>query len=313
MVEKGLRKVSLMFETNKLIRKLSIGNEKLYALTKEDIAKVQAVLLEMMNDFDSLCRKHGLTYFLVGGTALGAVRHKGFIPWDEDVDLAMPRKDYDRLTTLVLAEYSEKYWVQDIKTNERYDLPFLKIRKKGTRFVEVFEPDPAHAGIFMDVYPLENIPDFALWRWLHGVLSMGLAFCCSCVRMNQKKERYFTYYDDPKMHKIVKIKSFIGGLLGFLSLRRWCLLTDKVTSCCKKENTKYVSFPSGRKHYFGEMCQRSSILPVRESDFAGRRFFLPAKPEEHLTVLYGDYQKIPLANEREQHTVLELKLGEENE
>lgn len=302
-----------MLKTNTTVRKLTVNHPKLRSLSQTDVLQVQQVLLDMMDDFDRLCRTHGLTYFLCGGTALGAMRHQGFIPWDEDVDLAMPRADYDRLAELVATEYADRYWVQSIENNALYDLPFLKIRKKGTRFLELFEPDPEHAGIFVDVYPLENVPDFCIWRWIHGAVSDFLLLCCSCVRMNSKKERYFEYFEDPQFLKTVKLKARIGKCLSFISLHRWCIMADRWASRCRNTHSKYVSFPSGRKHYFGEIFPREAAFPVKEVSFSDRSYLILADPDVYLTNLYGDYRLVPPEAERETHAILELELGETNE
>ncbi len=299
-----------MLETNRLIRKLANENKKLRPLSDDDIRAVQGILLEMMSDFDRLCRKHNLRYFLCGGTALGAVRHKGFIPWDEDVDIAMPRKDYDQLADILLEEYGDRYWLQSIDRIPIYDLPFMKMRKIGTRFLEIFEPDPDHAGIFIDIYPLENIPDSAVLRFFHGSVSDFLQLCCSCVRMNLKKDRYFTYFNDPKALKIVKIKAFLGKMLSIIPLHKWCIAADRWAAKCKNEQTAYVSFPGGRKHYFGEMFRRDSLFPLQEVPFEDRSFFIPADPDGHLSALYSNYMEIPPVDQRERHTILELDLGE---
>ncbi len=302
-----------MLETNVMFRKCAIGNDKLCNLSEGDIHRIQAVLLGMMDDFDALCRKHGLRYMLCGGTALGAVRHQGFIPWDEDADLAMPREDYDKLASLLLEEYGDRYWVQNIHLSEVYDLTFMKIRKKGTRFVELFETEPERAGVFLDIYPMENVPDFPLWRWFHGAVSDFLYLCCSCVRVQTKKQRFLDYLEDGKAVRVIKVKAFLGKCLGFFSLHRWCCIADFWSKSCRNTHSKRVTFPSGRKHYFGEMCSRASCLPVRETDFEGRRYLIMANPEVHLSVLYGDYTVIPPEEQRERHTVLELDLGEEHE
>ncbi len=301
-----------MLETNAKVRKLSVHNDKLYTLTDKDIQQIQKALLEMLKDFDSFCGEHGLRYVLCGGTALGAVRHKGFIPWDEDVDLAMPREDYDRFEQLFCEKYGERYHVQSIYSSETYDLPFIKIRKKGTRFLELFEPEPEHAGIFIDIYPLENVPDFAPWRWIHGGVCDFLHLCCSCVRMKMKKERYFAYYDDPKFLKIVKIKIFLGKCLGFFKLNRWCRIADAWASKCKNSSSRLVSFPSGRKHYFGEIFSRASALPPRSVAFESLSLSSMADPKEYLSALYGDFSVIPPAEKRERHMILEFDLGEMN-
>ena len=299
-----------MLETNKLVRKLSIGNDKLLPLTDEHIQNIQTILLEMMGDFDTFCQENGLRYFLCSGTALGAVRHGGFIPWDEDVDIAMPREDYDQLAGLFTAQYGDRYLLQNLDSGNGYNLAFTKIRKKGTRYIEIFDTAPEQAGIFVDVYPLENTPDFPLWRWAHGVVSDFLHLCCSCVRAKFYQPVYHTYFDDKAALKTVRFKAFLGTCLSFFSLERWCRLTNRWAACCKNTQSRYVTFPCGRKHYFGEMFPRQALYPLQRVAFAGRQFSMMHDPAAHLTVLYGDYTVIPPKNEQERHAILELDLGE---
>ena len=300
-----------VLETNVMFRKLAIGNEKLYALSDRDIQDIHTILLDMIADLDALCRKHGLTYYLVGGTGLGAVRHQGFIPWDEDVDIGMPRADYDRVEKLLLEEYGDKYWVQCVTSSDRYDLNFMKFRKKGTRYVELFESEPERAGIFVDIWPMENVPDFPLWRWLHGTVSDFLYLCCSCVRVHTKKQRFLEYLGDNKQAvRLIKVKAFLGACLSFFSLNTWCRITDRWCAQCKNSRSKYISYPSGRKHYFGELCTRASFEPAQEVPFEGHRFFTMSYPAEYLTGLYGDYMQVPPEDQRERHSILELDLGQ---
>ena len=299
-----------MLKTNVLIRKLSINNSKLLTLSDENIKDIQAVLLRMMADFDDFCRKNELSYFLCGGSALGAQRHGGFIPWDDDIDIAMPRADYDRMRELFLAELGDCYWVQSIHSNDNYDLPFMKIRKKGTRYIEVFETNLNEAGVFIDIYPLENLPDFAPTRLFHGVICDFLHFCCSCVRIHHKKQIYFEYFGGLRAFKI---KAFIGKCLSFISLKKWCHLADRWASKYKNLHTKFVSFPSGRMHYFGEMLHRSSVFPLKECNFDGQTISVMSDPSEHLTKLYGDFSVIPKQESREQHSIILLDLGVNNE
>lgn len=302
-----------MLETNVMFRKFAIGNDKLCELDDDKIKGIQAVLLEMLNDFDDLCRRNNLTYFLVGGSALGAVRHKGFIPWDEDLDIGMPREDYERFSEIFLKACSEKYWLQSIEQSKLYDLTFMKIRKKGTRYVELFETEPEHAGVFMDIYPLDNVPDNKIARFFHGMISDFLYLCCSCVRVHKKKNRFLEYLDDKRAIRLVKIKAFLGFCLSFFSLHKWCVIADKWSKKYKNNNSRLVSFPCGRKHYFGEICTRASFLPVKETVFEDKKFYIMNNPHEYLGGLYGDYMEIPDVWGRERHSVLELDLGESDE
>ena len=297
-----------MLETNTLFRKLAIGNHKLRELSDEDVKAVQHILLDMLTDLDELCRKNGLSYFICGGTALGAVRHKGFIPWDEDIDISLPRKDYDKLAKLVKEQYADKYWVQNINDTRKYDLNFMKIRKKGTTYVEMFETEEDKAGVFIDIFPIENSYDNPLRRRIHGLWVEFLLLCASCVRISKKEKMLEEYFDQRKVKKVVKFKSFIGKCLSFYSVQKWCRIVENAASSCKKENTKYITIPSGRKHYFGEMYTRTSFFPPKEIEFEGRRFYTMSNPDEYLTKLFGDYMRVPKEEERERHSIVKLDL-----
>ena len=295
-----------MLETNAMFRHAAIGNKNLKQLSDEDICKIQKFLLESLKDIHNICEKNGLKYFLVGGTALGAVRHGGYIPWDEDVDVAMPRKDYDKFCEIALKELSNKYFLQNINTDKKYDLNFLKLRRKGTKYIEIFETEPEKAGLFIDIYPLENVFDNFILRFFHGVLCEFLYLCASCVRVKEKEKIFKDYLSDKKALRTIKIKAFLGKILSFFSLNKWCVLADKCSSKCKNENSSYVSFPSGRKHYFGEMYERKSFFPLKKISFENDEFYIMSNPSVYLTSLYGDWGKIPQKSERERHSIIEL-------
>ena len=121
------------------------------------------VLLDMLEIFEDICEKHSLRYYASGGTLLGAARHHGFIPWDDDIDVAMPREDYERLQQILPGELPGHLFMQTTLTDPEYDICHLKIRDSRTTAIE-----KAHAvrwkrrynmGMFLDVFPLDDIPD----------------------------------------------------------------------------------------------------------------------------------------------------------
>lgn len=121
-----------------------------------------AMELEMIEEFQRICARNGLTYYAVGGTLLGAVRHGGFIPWDDDVDLAMPREDFEKFIAAAKNELNEKYFLQTPDTDPGYYYGHLKIRMNGTTCIRRSEwPHrmPFHQGAFIDVFPLDAVPD----------------------------------------------------------------------------------------------------------------------------------------------------------
>lgn len=300
-----------MLKTFAYFKKFANQNEKLRVLTEEDIRAVQQALLEMMDDFDALCRRNGLQYFLTGGSALGAVRNQGFIPWDEDMDIIMPRKDFDRLTACVDREMGDTYWIQSLNTSEVCDLSYFKMRKKGTKYVEIFENEPERAGLFLDIFPLEDMYDSALVRTLNGVVDEGLFFIASCVRIYNKRKRLAQYVEGSTLEGSIRLKIALGRL--FSSKKDpyiWFRRCESWQSKCKNPNSKFVTVSCGRGHYFGETYERDKIFPLQEVPFAGRHYFMPKDSDHLLQTLYGpDYMTPADPDHREMHSVIELDLG----
>ena len=231
----------------------------------------------------------------------------------QDVDIGMPRSDYDRFERLMLREFEEKYWIQSIQSSLKYDLNFMKVRRKGTKYVEVFEREEEFAGIFIDVYPIENVYNFLPLRWIHGFWVELMLFCASCVRIYLKLDRLTEYVGKNRMAYLIRFKAFLGKRLSFFSITKWCLLVDRWASKCKNEDSKYVNIPSGRKHFFGEMYTRKSFFPLKETEFEGEKFYIMSDPNEYLTKLYGNYMEVPKEEERERHSIVKLDLEKYNE
>lgn len=126
-------------------------------LIDERMKKIWAVELEMLQRFDEVCKKHGLTYWAFYGTLLGAARHQGFVPWDDDIDLAMLRDDYERFQAVAPYEFTDPYFFQNSYT-DRIIWPFSKIRDSRTTGIEFRDLKDVNQGIFIDVFPLDSVP-----------------------------------------------------------------------------------------------------------------------------------------------------------
>lgn len=137
-----------------------------------NIRQVQLTQLEILIEVDKICREHDIKYFLTNGTLLGAVRHKGFIPWDDDIDIGMCRKDYDIFLKIANKELDEKYFCQSIHSEADYYLPFAKIRKNKTKYIEASTKHlDINKGVYIDVFPIDNVPDNAIARFSHRIES----------------------------------------------------------------------------------------------------------------------------------------------
>ena len=127
---------------------------------EKTLKRLQNVELKMLHDFVDICDKYNLQYFGIGGTAIGALRHQGFIPWDDDIDLAFVRRDFEKFCRIIDRKYSDKYYILRYETNKAYPLFTARMCKKGTVFQEhAMKNIDCPFGIFLDLYAYDNVPD----------------------------------------------------------------------------------------------------------------------------------------------------------
>lgn len=292
--------------TTDVFKKLK--SDKVMELTDEQLKKLQKVILEIADDIIGLCERNKINYHLTGGTALGAVRHKGFIPWDDDIDIDVAREDYDELIKLIEKEYKEKYFIHNPQNKNGYSIPNTQIRLKNTIVRGVNDDNSQECGAYIDIAIIENTFDNKVIRSIHGSISLALGLIVSCRKFAKNRKYLLNLTDDATTIKTFKKKIFIGYLFSFLTLRRWTIIYDRWNKICKNNKTKYVTVPTGRKHFFGELYERKDFYLSTVADFEGRKWKIPKNYSKYLGHMYGDYMKIPDKSKREKHVLKELKL-----
>lgn len=172
-----------------------------------NMKKVWAIELDLLRKFTEVCEKHGLNYFMDGGTLLGAVRHKGFIPWDDDADVIMPREDYDKLWLIASEEFREPYFFQTTLSEEKFFRSHAQLRNSNTTgFVVEDQQKDINKGIFIDIFVLDNIPDN---KWERKFFQKKIEF----------EKRMLTYLYDVEYQKLtIKKKLFYLFVHLFFSL-----------------------------------------------------------------------------------------------
>lgn len=259
---------------------------------KEYIKKLHEVQVEILDEIDKICKENNINYFLVAGTLLGAVRHKGFIPWDDDVDIGMLREDYNKFKELCLNSdvLNKKYFLHSLETDENYWLPFMKVRKNNTTFGEKFIKHlDTHKGIFVDIFPYDNVKyENNFFQKIRSFFILNIEDAVLCK------------------HGIKKInkcrRKWIVKILMLLPLK----LLHKFQNCLFKiksnKKTKYIVCFVAGGNPVDETLLRDKVFPINEVEFEGKMYPAIKDYDYYLKRVYGDYMKLPPKDKRITHS-----------
>ena len=281
----------------------------LTTISDRELDALHKILLMIYDDFINICEVNGLKFTMIGGSAIGALRHDGFIPWDDDIDLAMPRADFEKLLNCIKEEYAEKYSVLYPQDKHNFGRLIPKMRLKGTEYRTILERDLDECGIFLDIYLIENAYDNKFMRKIQGTMSMGLGYLISCLRLYKGRKFYKSLMNGAEF----KVKCVIGFLISFISIERWTRWTDYWHSRCKNSDSEYITIPADGKHFFGGLQKRRDFCDFKEVTFEGRKSFVPGNYDEYLRGYYGDYMKIPPKEKQERCRYIKFDLGKYGE
>ena len=292
-----------------LLKDLDPNELGLIVLSEDDLHNVQLQLEKMLHDFDEVCNKHNINWCLSGGSIIGAVRHNGFIPWDDDVDIFMTRKDYNAFRKVAIDELGDRYILKEPgRAGYIYHFPQLQLRHTEVGAIQT--TDESNDGLFVDIFILENAPNSKFIRILHGILCSFMLFIDSTVRQKLCRDHIFRYAgkDTDTVREVNKRAKF-AFLFGFRKFENWLKSSDWVFAMCKNDNSKYVVCPSGRLHYFGEIYFREKMCRYTKHVFESHVWNIPEDYEYYLNKRYGsDYMTLPPIEKREKHLYVKLDL-----
>lgn len=249
---------------------------------KSEINELQKIQLSMLKDFDAVCQKHRISYQLFSGTALGAVRHKGFIPWDDDIDVVMLREDYERFFDSASKELdSNKYYVQR-EFSEHWPMFFSKLRLNGTTYIEKYHSHDAriHQGIYIDIFPCDNLSDSRLMQKLQYIAS----------KIVIAKSLYARGYETNSTVK--KCLMQFCRILPTEPFKRLCIRRNDSSSL------KVHTFFGGGKKFERSIFLREWFEQSVKMRFEDSEFPVSAHYDEMLRVMYGDYMIMPTLEQR---------------
>ncbi|WP_303725343.1 phosphorylcholine transferase LicD [Anaerovibrio lipolyticus] len=252
-----------------------------FILDNKHNKKLQGEILSLLVEFDRICRKHDIKYYLACGTLLGAVRHKGFIPWDNDGDVELMREDYNKLVEVCQKEENDRFFFQDWSTDKEYRWPYGKLRIKNTSYIRPFQAGMKHKdGICIDVFVLDNLPESYV---VQKMMEFGAMICrkigwspvgATCVR-NPFQRALFKVASKIPYEIITKLYTKIVG---------WCH---------NSKSTAVGFFNTGMGNVDEFIFQRSWYEESVELDFEGYKFWAPKGYDGILRNKYHDYMQLP--------------------
>ncbi len=265
----------------------------------EMLEKLHKTQIQILSDFQTVCDKYGFQYFVVFGTALGAVRHKGFIPWDDDIDVGMMRDDYEKFLQVAENELSEHYQIMSTLKDERHAVAVTKLQRKGTQFISHISKDlKSDQFIFLDIFPYD--------------------YLAPTDQLAKKQVNAATFWDrllylcgNPS--PVIPMEGAVGALAGFVckmthyGLKLFHVSPKKVYLKFEKECTRYHQQKGDYVTCFGAPTAWKERIPVKEMfpcekvDFEGIQVNVLKNNKDYLTKVYGDYMQLPPEDKRINH------------
>lgn len=272
-----------------------------HIMTDTEISKLKLVELELFDELDRVCNVLGIKYYMVGGTLLGAVRHQGFIPWDDDIDVVMFRNDLETLEKNKKL-FDNKYFLQTETTDEYYPLMTSKLRKNDTVFLEscMDENLKSHSGVFIDIFPLDDISDVNSSKIAKNAKLIGIFTTVICEKCG--------YHFDVK-----KGTKLLSNILGVIGVKKLKLIRNKLMTSENGKGFKNCTIYASNYGYKKQCRDKDVYGKGVRLNFEGKQYIAPQNYTSFLIQLFGEnYMELPPVEKRvTRHPISKLDFGKE--
>ena len=289
--------------------KACMQSKELHAMTDDERGRLQAHLRKMYLEIEKVCERHNLRMCAGYGTVLGALRHQGFIPWDDDMDLLMPREDYDKLIQLYADELPQNYKIYAPNSKNGPIYRFAKVIDINTKFVSPGGKDDVTNGVFIDIFPLEYIPQNRIvFKW-RNIYTRFLLLTAACVEQRECKNSFYKRLMCSSLQGtlIYKIRDVIGCIFGWRNTIDWYNRIDNYTFYKKSSIGVNIPTDGGLKKSLNPF-RIDSYFPAKKIKFDDIEILVPRDAEDYLVHNYGNWKCVPSVEDRWQHFIERIEL-----
>lgn len=270
-------------------------------MINKTIRNLQLIELNILNEVIEVCDKYNIKYFLDSGTALGALRHKGFIPWDDDIDIGMTRVNYDKFIKITQEALSNELFLQIRKTDIKSPYYFARVRKNNTTYMEWDKRNlKIHHGIYIDIFPYDNIPNNKKKR---ERFQIKCELLMKIYKIRSIPDRYKKPEKKLKWWIVALIRRMLHYIMCPLPINFFENILDKTFRKYNNVETKYITCLSyGGPYTFN----KEDIFPMKNLTFENKIYSTPNNIDSYLKELYGDYMELPPKEKRVGHEPYKL-------
>lgn len=277
-------------------------------MDRETLRKVQLAQLDIAKEIRRICNENNISYFLESGTLLGAIRHSGFIPWDDDMDIGMLRKDYEKFLQIAPLKLSDKYSILDWKTNDDYGFQFCKVINNKTLYIEKKANEVGyHQGFYVDIFPYDKFPNDGRSKFFQKTTLTILRALVrnKCHVKTWETENGINYR---KYFKNLPLRLFAT----FFSKKVLVKLYDDIAQRHNADSEYEYYFSQGIEPYGTFKFPKNVIENTEQHLFEGISFSCPFDSDSYLKYAYGNYMELPPESEREnRHMIIKVKFEDE--
>lgn len=278
---------------------------------EEILKKIKETEKEILLKFVSICEKYNLNYFVVFGTLLGTIRHKGFIPWDDDIDVGMLRKDYEKFLEVAQQECGEDFFLQTVDTDSNYHLYFAKLRKKDSIFIEnSLQKADSTSGFYIDIFPYDMVSDNDMQMKWQIKLAVSLGMLLSINRVEEPQIGSYGKLKESILKVIWKVIHYGMKILGISGSFIEKLFIKVSTKYNGKKCDRYVTFSAQAEKW---IIYREEMESLLEKKFEDINVQVPKGYDSILKRCYGDYRVLPPEEKRVNHMPVKIKFPGEDE